>query len=54
LDISVNQVSKSDSAEKHLEGVFQRTFFDKFIYYLAKKKIVSSSIINHIKDELID
>ncbi len=48
------QLEYSDSVENLLEGVFQRAFFDEFIYYLAKKKMFSPSIINHIKDELMD
>jgi hypothetical protein len=43
----------SDSIENLLEGVFQRAFFDEYVYYLAKRKLTSNSIVDHIKDELM-
>lgn len=47
------EIGFSDTIDNLLEGVFQRAFFDEFIYFLAKRKKVSSSIIGHIKDELM-
>ena len=43
----------SDSRENLLVGVFQRAFLDDYIYFLAKKKLETNSIVNHIKDELM-
>lgn len=47
------QLNYSDSLGNLLEGVFQRAFFNEFVYYLAKRKLTSDSFIDHIKDEMM-